>query len=70
MEALLEQPKAAQAVAHHYTCFFCEEFAGHQAVVLADDRNGGVRAIVVTACVSCAREIPDVTEQTTQIKEI
>lgn len=65
MAALMEQLDAAHDIAHHYTCAFCEEFAGHKAVILAVDHEEGVRIVLVTACVSCAKEIPNASEKTT-----
>jgi len=65
MAALLEQIDAAHDVAHRYTCYFCEKFAGHKAVIIAIDHGKDVRVLLVTACVSCAKEIPDVSEKTT-----
>lgn len=58
MSAFLEQLEAAHDVAHHYTCFICGEFEGHKPIVIGIEHESGLRCIVVTACISCAKEIP------------
>ena len=70
IEAFLEQLEAAHDVAHHYTCFMCEEMEGSKPVIIGVEHEDGLRAIVVVACVSCLKELPDASKKTTQILEI
>ena len=65
MEAFLEQLEAAHEVAHHYTCAMCGEFEGYKPVIIGIEHEGGIRMVVVTACVSCLKDLPDGQKQTT-----
>lgn len=61
MSDFMEQLDAAHDIAHHYTCFVCNEFEGHTPVIIAQEDGDGVRVMVVTVCITCAKEVPHVT---------
>jgi len=58
LEDFLEQLDAVKDIAHHYTCFRCEEFDGYVPVIMTIEQSDGLRVIVLVACVSCAKEMP------------
>lgn len=57
MNKFMEQLEAAKDVAHHYICFNCQKFAGHTPVVVIAEENNQARAVILVACISCAKEL-------------
>jgi hypothetical protein len=62
LEMFMEQLEAAQHVCHHYVCCICGEFEGAVPVVIGIDDGNGVHAVIMTACISCSKGLPDVTK--------
>ena len=60
IDDLMEQLDACHDIAHKYICAFCGERQGKEPVVLVQDQpEGGVRIIIVMACVDCHRKSKD-----------